>query len=486
MGAGNLRLSSSPPGAEVYRNGKKLNKVTPCKIKGKGKICSIELKKEGYYSRTLQFTRATSPFYSTIAYVWAIPIYWPAIPFIPIDILFGGTKIYYRDNDKRQMATRVWKDKNISYAQLSPGVDPVDKTYALSYSFFPKEYNSVKKIERKLPSCLIYSINEKKYKHARWSGKIVDGYAEGHGLGFYDTYNSGTNSKFVYGGKIEGDLAKGKPNGYCDIINTTSMGPTAGMINPYFYARFSGKFSDGLLNGEVLSTMSEPIAMNRLSNVKYMLIRYSNGEQYGDGFLFDEKNQVLAQGTTRNGRLVIEDNWNNKDFKTILTIVGVTVGAAIILEKGLDYLHDYYATYGYSSTSSGSSSSGPYSSGTYTSGSSTGSSENSNSGNSATVTIDKIVFDGEKYMVSVNGATLPVTLQLLERAGSLSSVDIYQIKWNENNTVKSYNVYQCVENNLGMSKGVWYRVNSNTINNSDIGSEKEDVIKYFINRYYLK
>jgi hypothetical protein len=222
----------------------------------------------------------------------------------------------------------------------------------LKYPYYPEEYNTPKKIETRLRPCRIYDVIDKTSKMGYWNGDIVEGYANGHGIGFVNSNAAG--NEFIYGMMVAGELSDGNPNGYCDIIQTRYWGIKKGLANPYFYTRNSGKFSDGKCDGEILITASEPIAQGSVNNAMYLLVKFSNGEQYGDGFIFDKNSKLLAQGTTRNGKLVIEDYSGRKDLNTILTIVGVTVGAAIIYEKGLDYLHTYYAEHRNYGTSSGS------------------------------------------------------------------------------------------------------------------------------------
>lgn len=358
-GGHNITIKSNPSGAIVYRNGKQTKYKTPCVIKGKKKECTIELKKGGYYPQSAKYYRKPAPIYGPQAWFWAIPIYWPMIPFIPLDIICGAHIIYSYDKNKYDFASHIAGQniENMFYLEKNPNEINVDYLYDSDYSFYPKDNRNPQKIitNKKFKQCLIYNTIDKSYYTGYWTGKINNGYAEGFGTGYVDSYNKQTKTKFVLGTRIEGVLSNGKPNGSCDIISTSSIGIVAGMKNPYFYYRYSGKFSNGNFDGEVLTTTSEPIKLGPIKNVTHMLIKYSNGEQIGDGFLFDEKNNVLAQGTTKNGRLVFDNTGSNKDLNTILAIVGVTVGAAIIIDKGIDYLHDYYAKNGYSGSASSSS-----------------------------------------------------------------------------------------------------------------------------------
>jgi hypothetical protein len=361
-----------------------------------------------------------------------------------------------------------------------------DKYYN-EYPFYPDKYNSVNKIKKQFANKIayIYDFIGKEYVSGFWSGKVIDGFAEGEGIGFVDSYNKQTSSKYSYGTRIEGVLTKGKPNGPCDIINTTSMGVVNGMKNPFAYNRYSGIFSKGLFDGEVLTTMSEPISLGPIANVKYLLIRYSEGNQVGNGFLLNEKNEVLAEGTTKNGRLYFEDNGSSKDLNTILTIVGVTVGAAILLDKGIDYLHDYYAKHGYTGSSYGSSSS------VSKNVSPPSSNNNIKVEDKHETNIKGIEFTNGKYIVTFeNGNTLDATIDFKT---SEDGFDVYTVNMKDDDELYSHEVYVVTKSyaTLGGANtvGAWYGNMGAVLNGSYIGikgKDDKDVVNYYVKNYYLK
>lgn len=84
-----IEISSEPSGAMVYLNGNKTNKTTPAEVKARKKNCKISVRKEGYTKNDLVIKRWDK------YWKWmAIPVFWPCVPFIPLDLALGATVGY--------------------------------------------------------------------------------------------------------------------------------------------------------------------------------------------------------------------------------------------------------------------------------------------------------------------------------------------------------------------------------------------------------
>lgn len=216
----------------------------------------------------------------------------------------------------------------------------VDKIYSL----YPEEYNTLSKINS-LKECFIYDFSTKKYKKGRWTGHInQESYAEGYGTGFYDISISMIKAPLKYGGMITGTLENGKPNGFCDVKLTTLENSSFGQKISYF--RYSGKFSNGKKDGELLLELNSPISLKSVKNIKYILAKFSNDYGVGTGYLFNSNGDVIGKGVmNKNGQIDLP-RLNNDDIKTIIRVVGVVVGAKALLNGGIKAMQYAYKKYG--------------------------------------------------------------------------------------------------------------------------------------------
>lgn len=236
----------------------------------------------------------------------------------------------------------------LHYGEITPAISNLKLFFKVfEYPHYPEEYNTPSEIER-LKDCYIYDIKTKEYKKARWSGNVDNnGYAEGYGTGFFDISYPKQDIYLNYGGMIEGVLENGKPNGFCDVKLTTLEKSSFGEKFSYF--RYSGKFSNGKKDGELLLELDRSVSLKSVKNIKYILATFSNDYGVGTGYLFNSNGDVIGKGRmNKNGQIDVP-RLNNDDIETIIRVVGVVVGAKALLHGGIKAMQYVYKKHGISS-----------------------------------------------------------------------------------------------------------------------------------------